>query len=67
MFILATDYDNPRFVKVIAAVARGIHKTPPAECVANEEKPVILRGFDADCVQGYYLEMPRAERELRFT
>jgi len=45
-------------------VARGLHKTTIAECVEDEETLVMLKGFSVDCVQGYYLEKPRADHPL---
>ena len=64
---LPNDYDNQLFVKAIVAVARGLHKTTIAECVEDEETLVMLRGFDVDCVQGYYLEKPRADHPMLIT
>jgi diguanylate cyclase (GGDEF)-like protein/PAS domain S-box-containing protein len=61
---LPNDYDNQLFVKAIVAVARGMHKTTVAECVEDEETLVMLRDFEVDCVQGYYLERPRADHPL---
>jgi len=61
---LPNDYDNQLFVKAIVAVARGMHKTTVAECVEDEETLVMLRDFEVDCVQGYYLERPRADNPL---
>jgi len=61
---LPNDYDNQLFVKAIVAVTRGLHKTTIAECVEDEETLVMLRGFDVDCVQGYYLEKPRADHPM---
>jgi len=61
---LPNDYDNQLFVKAIVAVARGMHKTTIAECVEDEETLNMLKGFDVDCVQGYYLERPRADHPL---
>jgi EAL domain-containing protein (putative c-di-GMP-specific phosphodiesterase class I) len=45
-------------------VARGLHRTTIAECVEDEETIVMLRGFGVDCVQGFYLEKPRADHPL---
>ena len=61
---LPGDFDNQLFVKAIVAVARGMHKTTVAECVEDEETLVMLRDFEVDCVQGYYLEKPRADNPL---
>ncbi|HSN41564.1 MAG TPA: EAL domain-containing protein, partial [Burkholderiales bacterium] len=61
---LPNDYDNQLFVKAIVAVARGLHKTTIAECVEDEETLVMLRSFGVDCVQGYYLERPRADHPM---
>jgi len=32
--------------------------------VEDEETIIMLRGFGVDCVQGYYLEKPRADHPL---
>ncbi len=61
---LPQESDNQLFVKAIVTVARGLHKTTIAECVEDEETLVMLRGFGVDCVQGYYLEKPRADHPL---
>lgn len=61
---LPHDYDNQLFVKAIVAVARGLHKTTIAECVEDEATLEMLKGFDVDCVQGYYLERPRDDHPL---
>lgn len=61
---LPRDFDNQLFVKAIVAVARGMHKTTIAECVEDEETLVMLRDFEVDCVQGYYLERPRTDNPL---
>jgi diguanylate cyclase (GGDEF)-like protein/PAS domain S-box-containing protein len=61
---LPNDYDNQLFVKAIVSVARGMHKTTVAECVEDEATLVMLRDFEVDCVQGYYLERPRADHPL---
>ncbi len=78
---LPNEHDNQLFVKAMVTVARGLHKTTIAECVEDEETLGMLKDFEVDCVQGYYLEKPRADhpmlivasrlqnpnRELRFT
>ena len=61
---LPKEYDNQLFVKAIVTVARGLHKTTIAECVEDEETIVMLKSFGVDCVQGYYLEKPRADHPL---
>ncbi|OGA22239.1 MAG: hypothetical protein A3I02_04270 [Betaproteobacteria bacterium RIFCSPLOWO2_02_FULL_67_26] len=61
---LPNESDNQLFVKAIVTVARGLHKTTIAECVEDEETLVMLRNFGVDCVQGYYLEKPRADHPL---
>jgi diguanylate cyclase (GGDEF)-like protein/PAS domain S-box-containing protein len=61
---LPHDRDNQLFVKAIVAVARGLHKTTIAECVEDEATLEMLKGFDVDCVQGYYLERPRDDHPL---
>ncbi len=61
---LPQETDNQLFVKAIVTVARGLHKTTIAECVEDEETLVMLKGFGVDCVQGYYLEKPRADHPL---
>jgi len=61
---LPQEADNQLFVKAIVTVARGLHKTTIAECVEDEETLVMLRNFGVDCVQGYYLEKPRADHPL---
>jgi diguanylate cyclase (GGDEF)-like protein/PAS domain S-box-containing protein len=61
---LPQESDNQLFVKAIVTVARGLHKTTIAECVEDEETLVMLKSFGVDCVQGYYLEKPRADHPL---
>jgi len=61
---LPNEYDNQLFVKAMVTVARGLHKTTIAECVENEETLTMLKNFDVDCVQGYFLEKPRADHPL---
>jgi diguanylate cyclase (GGDEF)-like protein/PAS domain S-box-containing protein len=64
---LPNDHDNQLFVKAIVSVARGLHKITIAECVEDEETLVMLKQFDVDCVQGYYLEKPRDDHPLLLT
>lgn len=64
---LPRDFDNQLFVKAIVAVARGLHKTTIAECVEDEETLEMLRDFEVDYVQGYYLERPRIDNPLLIT
>jgi len=61
---LPQEYDNQLFVKAIVTVARGLHKGTIAECVEDEETLFMLKGFGVDCVQGYYLEKPRADHPM---
>jgi len=61
---LPKERDNQLFVKAMVTVARGLHKTTIAECVEDEETLVMLGRFGVDCVQGYYLEKPRADHPL---
>ncbi len=61
---LANDVDNQLFVKAMVTVARGMHKTTIAECVEDEETLSMLKGFEVDCVQGFYLERPSADPPL---
>ena len=61
---LPNDYDNQLFVRAIVSVARGLHKITIAECVEDEETIIMLRDFGVDCVQGYFLERPRADHPL---
>lgn len=58
---LPNDYDNQVFVKAIVDVARGMRKTVIAEYVEDAETLAMLRGFGVDLVQGYHLDMPRAD------
>ncbi|MBM3357281.1 MAG: EAL domain-containing protein [Betaproteobacteria bacterium] len=64
---LPNDHDNQLFVKAIVSVARGLHKTTIAECVEDEETMAMLKKFDVDCVQGYYLEKPRVDHPMLIT
>lgn len=61
---LPHDHDNQLFVKAIVAVARGLHKTTIAECVEDDATLEMLKGFDVDCAQGYFLERPRDDHPL---
>jgi EAL domain-containing protein (putative c-di-GMP-specific phosphodiesterase class I) len=61
---LPNEYDNQLFVKAILTVARGLHKTTIAECVEDEETLEMLQAFGVDCVQGYFLEMPRVDHPI---
>ncbi|MEO1767738.1 EAL domain-containing protein [Thiobacter aerophilum] len=58
---LPNDYDNQVFVKAIVDVARGMRKTVIAEYVEDEDTLAMLRRFGVDLVQGYHLDMPRAD------
>jgi len=57
---LPNDRDNQVFVKAIVDVARGMKKTTIAEFVENAETLAMLQDFGVDMVQGYHLDMPRA-------
>lgn len=63
MFIrdLPNDRDNQVFVKAIVDVARGMHKITVAEFVENAEILQMLKEFGVDMVQGYHLDVPRAD------
>ena len=44
---------------------RGFSYTyPDGSKVEDEETLLMLKGFGVDCVQGYYLEKPRADHPL---
>ena len=58
---LTNDYDNQVFVKAIVDVARGMRKTTVAEFVENADILEMLKRFGVDMVQGYHLDMPRAD------
>ncbi len=58
---LPNDHDNQVFVKSIVDVARGMHKLTVAEFVEDSETLEMLRIFGVDLVQGYHLDMPRAD------
>jgi EAL domain-containing protein (putative c-di-GMP-specific phosphodiesterase class I) len=57
---LPNDHDNQVFVKSIVDVARGMRKITIAEFVEDAETLEMLRRFGVDKVQGYHLDMPRA-------
>jgi diguanylate cyclase (GGDEF)-like protein/PAS domain S-box-containing protein len=61
---LPQEYDNQLFVRAMATVARGLHKTIIAEGVEDEQTLQMLASFGVDCVQGYHLEKPRADHPL---
>ena len=58
---LTNDHDNQVFVKAIVDVARGLRKTTVAEFVEDGETLEMLKLFGVDMVQGYHLDMPRAD------
>ena len=58
---LPNDHDNQVFVKSIADVARGMRKLTVAEFVEDAETLEMLKTFGVDLVQGYHLDMPRAD------
>jgi len=58
---LPNDRDNQIFVKAIVDVARGMHKTTVAEFVESQEILEMLIAFGVDLVQGYHLDIPRAD------
>ena len=57
---LPNDHDNQVFVKSIVDVARGMNKITVAEFVEDAETLAMLKVFGVDMVQGYHLDMPRA-------
>jgi len=57
---LPNDHDNQVFVKSIVDVARGMNKITVAEFVEDAETLAMLKEFGVDMVQGYHLDMPRA-------
>ena len=57
---LPNDHDNQVFVKSIVDVARGMNKITVAEFVEDAETLIMLKAFGVDMVQGYHLDMPRA-------
>jgi len=58
---LSVDHENQLFVRAIVSVARGLHKTTIAECVEDEASLKILAALGVDYVQGFHLEVPRAQ------
>jgi EAL domain-containing protein (putative c-di-GMP-specific phosphodiesterase class I) len=58
---LPNDHDNQVFVKAIVDVARGMRKTTVAEFVENADILKMLKHFGVDLVQGYHLDMPKAD------
>ena len=58
---LPNDRDNQIFVKSIVDVARGMRKLTVAEFVEDAETLNMLNLFGVDLVQGYHLDMPRAD------
>ncbi|QKT03722.1 EAL domain-containing protein [Ectothiorhodospiraceae bacterium 2226] len=58
---LPNDRDNQVFVRAIVEVARGMRKHTVAEFVEDEPSLRMLREFGVDMVQGYHLDMPRAD------
>ena len=58
---LVNDHDNQVLVKSIVDVARGMRKSTVAEFVEDEQTLEMLRRFGVDMVQGYHLDMPRAD------
>lgn len=58
---LHNDHDNQVFVKAIVDVARGMRKTTVAEFVENADILEMLKRFGVDMVQGYHLDMPKAD------
>ena len=57
---LPNDRDNQVFVKSIVDVAHGMNKITVAEFVEDAQTLDMLRTFEVDMVQGYYLDKPRA-------
>ncbi|HQT25310.1 MAG TPA: EAL domain-containing protein, partial [Burkholderiales bacterium] len=58
---LPNNRDNQIFVKAIVEVAKGLRKTTVAEFVEDGETLEMLKRFGVDMVQGYHLDMPRAD------
>ncbi len=58
---LPNNRDNQIFVKAIVEVAKGLRKTTVAEFVEDGETLDMLKRFGVDMVQGYHLDMPRAD------
>lgn len=61
---LPNDHDNQVFVKSIVDVARGMNKITVAEFVEDAETLAMLKAFGVDMVQGYHLDMPRADHPV---
>ncbi|NTV95946.1 MAG: EAL domain-containing protein [Thiobacillus sp.] len=63
MFIrnLVQDRDNQVFVRGMLEVARGLGKETVAECVEDEAAAAMLARMGVDKVQGFHLDMPRAD------
>ncbi len=63
MFIrdLPSDRDNQVLVRAISEVARGLRKTTIAEYVEDEETLRMVADMGVDLVQGYHLDVPRAD------
>lgn len=58
---LPNDPDSQLFVKAIVDVARGLRKITVAEFVEDAEALEMVKKFGVDFVQGYHLDMPRAD------
>lgn len=60
MFIrqLATSHQDRVFVKALSDIAKGLGKKVVAEFVENEEILALLRKYDVDYAQGYYIGRP---------
>ncbi len=58
---LPNNRDNQIFVKAIVDVARGLRKTTVAEFVEDRETLDMLKRFGVDLVQGYFLDIPKAD------
>ncbi|MEO5702877.1 MAG: EAL domain-containing protein [Gammaproteobacteria bacterium] len=58
---LPNDSDNQVFVKALVDIAHGLDKITVAEFVDSAETLEILQRFGIDMVQGYYLDVPRAD------
>ncbi|MGQ9684876.1 MAG: EAL domain-containing protein [Thiobacillaceae bacterium] len=63
MFIrnLPADRDDQVFVKAITDVAKGMGRITVAEFVEDSKTLELLKGIGVDLVQGYHLDMPRAD------
>ena len=61
---LTNDHDSQVFVRAIVDVARGLRKKTVAEFVENGETLEMLKLFGVDMVQGYHLDMPRADHTV---